>query len=206
MVCQKRNRPACAVIAQMHGIATELLLDAFVRDGRCGPGASGSRCILETVRVMGLEIGSDPRIDSPRLDADNLGSVLNRSALRHQQDGLDAPVGSDIPYLMKGTAEPTPIMWIETTFDGILRSSHELRYERRTIPVRICGYLLSRAAMHARVSSIAACIDGGTHILRTADGQEYRNVRMDSFSLINERTGGPGIVAEYEIVYTQLRA
>lgn len=86
--------------------------------------------------------------------------------------------------------------------DGVL----SIDLGERTREIRQRGTLRapSRAAMQARAGSIAACIDGSTHILRTADGQEYHNIRMDSFSLSNERTGGPGIVAEYEIVYTQL--
>jgi hypothetical protein len=84
-----------------------------------------------------------PRIDGLRLHGGNLGGLRNASALRHQENSLDAPVGSDIPHIMKGPAEPESIMWIESTFGRILRSSHEPQYERKTIPVRICGYLLS---------------------------------------------------------------
>jgi len=62
----------------------------------------------------------------------------------------------------------------------------------------------SRAAMQARTDSISAFIDGDTHTLRTADRQEYHNIRMDSFKQIDESTSGPGIAIEYEIVYTQL--
>ena len=62
----------------------------------------------------------------------------------------------------------------------------------------------SRAAMHARVLTIAAFIDGQTHTLTTADGQVLDNLRMDSFKKVAEYPGGPGVVADYEIVYTQL--
>ncbi len=62
----------------------------------------------------------------------------------------------------------------------------------------------SRTAMQARIGSIAAFIDGNTHTLRIANGQEYRNLRMDSFTQLDERAGGPGVVVEYEIGYTQL--
>ena len=62
----------------------------------------------------------------------------------------------------------------------------------------------SRAAMHARVLTIAAFIDGQTHTLTTADGQVLDNLRMDSFKKVAGYPGGPGVVADYEIVYTQL--
>jgi len=86
--------------------------------------------------------------------------------------------------------------------DGVL--SIDLGERAREIRQRGTLRASSRAAMQAKVSSIAASIDGNTHTLRTADGQEYHNIRMDSFSLINERTSGSGIVVEYEIMYTQL--
>lgn len=62
----------------------------------------------------------------------------------------------------------------------------------------------SRTAMYTRIDAISAFIDGRTHVLRTADGQVYNNLRVDAFNRVDERTTGPGIVLEYEIVYTQL--
>jgi len=59
---------------------------------------------------------------------------------------------------------------------------------------------VSRTAMQARLNSI----DGRTHTLSTADGQVYSNLRVDTFKQLRERTGGPGVVVEYEVVYTQL--
>ena len=63
---------------------------------------------------------------------------------------------------------------------------------------------VSRTAMQARLSSIAAFIDGRLHTLSTADGKVFGNLRMDVFTQLRERTGGTGVVVEYEIVYTQL--
>ncbi len=62
----------------------------------------------------------------------------------------------------------------------------------------------SRAALNARISAIAAFIDGRIHVLTTAEGHVYGSLRMDSFVQIHEHTSGPGIVVEYEIMYTQL--
>jgi len=86
--------------------------------------------------------------------------------------------------------------------DGVL----SIDLGARTRPIRQTGVLhvSSRAAMCARVASICAFIDGGAHTLRTTDGREYRDVRMDSFKPLDEHTGGPGTVVEYEILYTQL--
>jgi hypothetical protein len=79
---------------------------------------------------------------------------------------------------------------------------------KRTREIRQRGMLQapSRTAMTARTASIAAFIDGGMHILRTAQGQEYDNVRMDAFTLGEERVGGPGVSVDYEILYVQLGA
>ncbi len=76
----------------------------------------------------------------------------------------------------------------------------------RSRQVRQTGALRapSRAAMHTRVQAIAAFIDGQTHTLTTADGQVLDNLRMDSIKKVAEYPGGPGVVADYEIVYTQL--
>ena len=62
----------------------------------------------------------------------------------------------------------------------------------------------SRMQMSNRISVISEYIDGNTHTLVTDDGDKFDNLRMDSFKVSKERAGGGGIVADYEIVYTQL--
>lgn len=86
--------------------------------------------------------------------------------------------------------------------DGVL----SIDLGERTRQIHQVGTLRapSRMAMQAKTGSIAAFIDGNTHTLRTADGQEYHNIRVDSFRQIDECASGSGIVVEYEIVYTQL--
>jgi hypothetical protein len=88
--------------------------------------------------------------------------------------------------------------------DGVL----SIDLGQRTREIRQTGELhaASRAAMSIRVASISAFLDGGTHALTIVGGQEYCNVRMDSFKILDERIGGPGVVVEYEILYTQLGA
>jgi hypothetical protein len=62
----------------------------------------------------------------------------------------------------------------------------------------------SRTQINNRINAISAYIDGNTHTLTRSDGEKLENLRMDSFKLSKERAGGRGIVADYEIVYTQL--
>jgi hypothetical protein len=95
--------------------------------------------------------------------------------------------------------------FVERTFcglDGVL--SIDLGARGRLVQQTGVLRAGSRAAMRARVAAIMAFIDGHTHTLRTADGREYPNLRMDAFRQNNERTGGAGMVLEYEIAYTQL--
>ncbi len=88
--------------------------------------------------------------------------------------------------------------------DGML--SIDLGRRARTIRQRGTLRAASRTALRARVEAITHFIDGGTHTLVTADGQPYGDLRMDAFNELGESTSGPGVVIEYEIVYTQLEA
>jgi len=87
--------------------------------------------------------------------------------------------------------------------DGVL----SIDLGARSRQIRQTGTLRapSRVAMHIRVLAIAGFIDGSTHTLVTADGQTLGDLRMDSFQKIAEYPGGPGVVVDYEIMYTQLR-
>lgn len=60
------------------------------------------------------------------------------------------------------------------------------------------------AKMQERVNRISAFIDGASHKLVCDDGREFGNLRMDVFKITDERVSGTGLVADYEIVYTQL--
>ena len=62
----------------------------------------------------------------------------------------------------------------------------------------------SRSQMDDRISTISAYMDGNTHALISGSGEEFNNLRMDSFKVRRERADGSGIVVDYEIVYTQL--
>jgi len=86
--------------------------------------------------------------------------------------------------------------------DGVL----SIDLGRRPRRIRQTGTLraVSRAALDTRLDAVAAFLDGRTHTLTTADGRTYTHLRLDGFQQKNERPAGPGIVVEYEIVYTQL--
>jgi hypothetical protein len=61
----------------------------------------------------------------------------------------------------------------------------------------------SRTRMSNKVSAISACMDGNTHTL-ISGGEAFKNLRMDSFKVSEQRTSGSATVVDYEIVYTQL--
>ncbi len=76
----------------------------------------------------------------------------------------------------------------------------------RTRKIRQRGTLRakSRTQMNDKINVISAYMDGNTHTLVSNECKKNDNLRMDSFEVSKERTGGSGIVADYEIVYTQL--
>ena len=86
--------------------------------------------------------------------------------------------------------------------DGVL----SIDLGRRGRKVKQRGVLLakSRQRMDEKISAITAFIDGGTHKLVTNGGQEFDNLRMDTFEATKERASGGGLCCNYEIVYMQL--
>lgn len=86
--------------------------------------------------------------------------------------------------------------------DGVL----SIDLGTRSREIRQAGMLhcVSRAAMRARVQAITRFIDGQTHTLVAPDGEVFANLRTDSFKKVTEYPAGPGVVVDYEIVYTQL--
>jgi hypothetical protein len=86
--------------------------------------------------------------------------------------------------------------------DGII----SIDMGRRSRRIKQAGTLRgkSRTQLNDKINAISIYMDGGTHILTTRDGEEFANLRMDSFTVQNERTDGTGIVVDYEINYMQL--
>ena len=62
----------------------------------------------------------------------------------------------------------------------------------------------SRSRIRERISSISAFIDGNTHTLKSDDGEELCNLRMDTFEAGQEKISGSGVYCDYKIIYTQL--
>lgn len=62
----------------------------------------------------------------------------------------------------------------------------------------------SQLQMTERIGAISAYMDGDTHTLVIRSGEEFDNLRMDLFKVMEERTSGGGVAVDYEIVYTQL--
>ncbi len=62
----------------------------------------------------------------------------------------------------------------------------------------------SRAQLNEKIDAITSnFMDGDIHTL-TVGGEEFGNLRMDSFKVSDIRASGGGAAADYEIVYTQL--
>jgi len=87
--------------------------------------------------------------------------------------------------------------------DGVL--SIDLGGRERKVRQRGVLRAKSLSQMDQKVRAISAYMDGDTHTLVTGNGEELHNLRMDTFKVYKERTGGSGVAIDYEIVYTQLR-
>lgn len=61
----------------------------------------------------------------------------------------------------------------------------------------------SRIALNKRIQAISNLLDGKVHTLASESGQ-YQNLRIDSFKVTGQKEDGIGLIADYEIIYTQL--
>jgi hypothetical protein len=86
--------------------------------------------------------------------------------------------------------------------DGVL--SIDMGGRSRKIKQKGLLQAKSRKQLNGRINAISAYMDGSTHTLARGDGDKLYNLRMDSFKVGKEGTGGMGIVVDYEIIYTQL--
>lgn len=86
--------------------------------------------------------------------------------------------------------------------DGVL----SIDLGKRSRKIKQTGVLRSksRLEMNNRINAISVFLDGNTHKLITNSGKEFDNLRMDTFKISKERVSGDSVVADYEIVYTQL--
>lgn len=106
------------------------------------------------------------------------------------------------PVIEVGSAQRASIERAAAGLDGVL----SIDMGRRSRQIRQAGELWarSRADLDRRVEAVSAFMDGRTHTLVTSSGEEFENLRMDSFKVKDERVSGGGLVADYEIIYTQL--
>jgi len=63
----------------------------------------------------------------------------------------------------------------------------------------------SDEALRSRIDTVSALMDGGTHTLQTAEGQQFDNLRIDAFEMGQKDYSGRGACQEIEIKYTQLK-
>jgi hypothetical protein len=123
-----------------------------------------------------------------------MSTILDGKALFDEQDlriEVDSPQRDSVERSMPG-------------LDGTL--SIDLGRRARKLRQRGTLRAASRTQMQIRLLSIESFIDGHSHMLVTADGTTYDEVRMDTLRLLATRPAGPGVMVEYEITYTQLGA
>ncbi len=85
--------------------------------------------------------------------------------------------------------------------DGVI--SIDLGRRTRIIKQKGSIRAKSRTALNEKVSAISNFMDGNSHTLIT-ESVQHQNLRIDSFKVTDQREDGIGIVADYEIIYTQL--
>ena len=63
----------------------------------------------------------------------------------------------------------------------------------------------SEAGLRKKIIAISAYMNGQRHTLTTDSGEQYEDLRMDSFEVKEKAVSGNGVCCGYEIRYTQLR-
>jgi len=63
----------------------------------------------------------------------------------------------------------------------------------------------SRVELDKRIGVVSGFMDGRVHTLVSERGEEFSNLRMDSFEVSDARVDGGGLLVDYEIRYRQLR-
>jgi hypothetical protein len=87
--------------------------------------------------------------------------------------------------------------------DGIV----SINLGERGRKIRQKGWLraASQLELERRISQITAFMDGDGHTLKTNKGQEYENLRMDSFRTTGNFASGCDVGVYYQIEYRQLK-
>lgn len=63
----------------------------------------------------------------------------------------------------------------------------------------------SDEGLKSKIDAVSALMDGGTHVLETAVGERFDNLRIDAFEMGQKDYSGRGACQEIEIKYTQLK-
>jgi hypothetical protein len=87
--------------------------------------------------------------------------------------------------------------------DGAL--SIDLGMRKRKIVVKGLLRAISVELLLARENSMAELIDGDMHILKSANGVKFKNLRIDSFEVTRQDYSGSGVCSEFTMQVTQLR-
>lgn len=116
-------------------------------------------------------------------------------------DGQDL-FGSEQLAIEQGSLSRGSIERTAAGLDGVL--SIDLGSRARGIKQTGRLRAVSSRELDSKAEAIAACMDGMSHTLIADDGRQFDNIRVDSFKSKNKRAAGTGMVADYEIIYTQL--
>jgi len=63
----------------------------------------------------------------------------------------------------------------------------------------------SQVELKQKIEKITAFMDGKSHTLKTSDGREFKNLRMDSFKITENFISGCDVGVHYQIEYRQLK-
>ena len=87
--------------------------------------------------------------------------------------------------------------------DGVI--SVDLGSRDRKIRQRGVIRARSQVEMDNKTGNISSYLDGQSHTLVTESGQQYDDLRMDSFKVLKTSSNGGWLSSDYEIYYTQLK-
>ena len=116
---------------------------------------------------------------------------------------LDGTIKFEQLALEVGSRTRSSIQRSMAGVDGVL--SIDLGMRERKIVVKGLLRAVSAELLFARENSMAELIDGNMHILESAGGVIFENLRIDSFEAARQDYSGPGVCCEFTIRATQLR-
>jgi hypothetical protein len=111
-------------------------------------------------------------------------------------------------------ADDLPIIKVESLKRSYIESSAaglngiiSIDLGSRGRKIKQTGHLRARsnAELSELIAVIEAFLDGKAHTLISTNDGTYEDLRMDTFKIIQRHNSGVGVMAEYEINYTQLR-